>query len=422
MSVQDATVEEAQRQGEPGPRSKLAHRVELSLYRSLDAVENSWREFELRSDCTAFQAFDWLASWFLHVGSLSQVHPIIVVGKLDGDDLVFIFPLAITSGRIRYLTWLGSELCDYNAPLLSKEFPEFVGDRFQAVWDQTINLIREAGVAFDAIHLVKMPGVVGKQPNPFLQLETRPNPSGAYAAELSESWEEFYTAKRSSGRRKADRNRMRGLAKFGEVRLITPEAPDEITAVLEKLFQQKSRSLARKGAGDMFSNPGYQSFFRHLAASAVDPSFLHVSRLDVGNIWAATNVGLVFRRTYYHVVCSYERRAIATFAPGSAHLRELMRFAIDRGCERFDFTIGDEPYKLEWADKKFQLHDHISSASFRGLPAVAALEGLRRLKRTVKHSRYLWQTYLWIRTAVGARRSSRLPDAASRWSDRHPPT
>ena len=79
-----------------------------------------------------------------------------------------------------------------------------------------------------------------------------------------------------------------------DVHLVTPKEPNEIDTVLEKLFQQKSWSLARIGAADVV--PGYRKFFRQLAASAVGRDFLHVSRLEVGDMWAPTNVGLSFRK------------------------------------------------------------------------------------------------------------------------------
>lgn len=394
----------------------VAARIELSLYRSLDAVEGIWREFELRSDCTVFQSFDWIASWLAHVGSHSPVQPLIILGKSHSGNLLFILPLAATAGPVRYLKWLGSELCDYNAPLLSPEFAEHVGDRFPDVWDQAVNLIIQAGVSLDVIHLVKMPERVGAQPHPFLQLRTKLNPNGAYVARLCGSWEQFYGARRSSKRQKADRHRLRRLAKLGEVHLVTPSEPNEIDAVLEKLFQQKSWSLAQIGAANVVANPGYRIFFRRLAKSSTG-NFLHVSRLEVGNTWAATNVGLIFHRTYYHVLCSYERRALAPFGPGSAHLRELIKYAIDHGCERFDFTIGDEPYKLEWADEQIQLYDYVASVGVRGLPVVARLEISRRLARTIKQNRHLWQAYLRLRTAVAAWRARQLPHSAGRWSD-----
>ena len=43
------------------------------------------------------------------------------------------------------------------------------------------------------------------------------------------------------------------------------------------------------------------------------------------------------------MLASYcEDSAVAHFGPGALHLRELLKYAIAPGLQRFDFTIGDE--------------------------------------------------------------------------------
>ena len=83
-------------------------------------------------------------------------------------------------------------------------------------------------------------------------------------------------------------------------------------------------------------------------------------------------------------------RAIAkTAAPptsGRARLRELLKYAIERGLQRFDFTIGDERYKLEWCDSSLKLYDHAAAATWRGWPAARATAARRRLKRLIKQT------------------------------------
>ena len=101
------------------------------------------------------------------------------------------------------------------------------------------------------------------------------------------------------------------------------------------------------GVADIFARPGCREFFSDLALKPATRDLVHVSRLDVGSIVAATNLGLIFRNSYYHVVASDDDGDISRFGPGAAHLRDLLQHAIDRGCRRFDFTIGDERYKLD---------------------------------------------------------------------------
>src|SRR5689334_22780498 len=78
--------------------------IELIIYDDLAVVEEEWRRFERRADCTVFQAFDWLACWYAHIGCRNGVCPAIVVGRLAHETL-FLLPLAITPGTVRRLTF-----------------------------------------------------------------------------------------------------------------------------------------------------------------------------------------------------------------------------------------------------------------------------------------------------------------------------
>ena len=107
-----------------GRRREVPPKLSFHIYGDLAAVESDWRRFERRADCTAFQTFDWLASWHRHIGLREGVRLAIIVGRYGDDEIAFIMPLCVTPERLaRRLCWLGQELCDYNAPLLATDFP-----------------------------------------------------------------------------------------------------------------------------------------------------------------------------------------------------------------------------------------------------------------------------------------------------------
>src|SRR5438445_6656818 len=97
--------------------------IRLSISEDLAAVEEEWRAFEQYADCTVFQSYGWLATWHRNIGTRNRVTPAVVVGRDDDGNILFLLPLAIDAGGIaRRLTWLGSELGDYNAPILAVDF------------------------------------------------------------------------------------------------------------------------------------------------------------------------------------------------------------------------------------------------------------------------------------------------------------
>lgn len=378
--------------------------IDLAVFDSLDAVADDWRAFEATADCTAFQTFAWQSAWQTHIGAIEGARPAIVMGRQNGR-LVFIMPFQIERGGFaRRLTWHASDLCDYNAPLLAPDFARLVPmGAFPELFERVLTTLRsDPRFAFDTVILEKMPEMVGEQPNPFMEIATTPNPSGAHAARLFGTWDTFYTEKRSSATRRRDRTKRKRLGEIGEVALVEPGSAAAIDAALSVLMAQKSAAFARMGVGDLFARPGHAAFYRAVAVDPANRDFVHVSHLDVGGVAAAVNLGLVFRGTYYHVLASYGDGPAAKFGPGAAHLHDLMAHAIGRGCTVFDFTIGDERYKTEWSDMTLTLHDHRRAATVRGTLVTLPATVKARVKLTIKQTPALWALAVRVRSMAAA--------------------
>jgi CelD/BcsL family acetyltransferase involved in cellulose biosynthesis len=220
--------------------------------------------------------------------------------------------------------------------------------------------------------------------------------------QLGSDWATFYKSKRSTPTRARDRTKRRKLSEIGEVRTVSVEGAPEMTRILDTLIQQKSRFFAGMGLGNMFHRPGYLEFYRGLVTSPLASPLIHVSSLQVGEAVAAANLGLVFHGCYYHVLASFDDGELSRFGPGVAHLHDLLRYAIERGCCVFDFTIGDEQYKRDWCDSRIELYDHVAIATLRGALAASILVPKRQLQRWIKQSPILWAIVSQSRARLAA--------------------
>jgi CelD/BcsL family acetyltransferase involved in cellulose biosynthesis len=377
--------------------------IRFSIHEDLVSVEAEWRAFEREADGTVFQTYEWLACWQHHVGIRRQVRPAIVLGR-DAEGLLFLLPLSIYPGSFaRTLEWLGSDLCDYNGPLLAPRISERVDrPRFRKLWAAIVRCLQDdERFHYDFVRLTKMPEQVGGQANLLLVLGVTAHPSAAYLTHLGGSWEEFYAAKRSSATRQRDRTKRRRLADLGAVGLATPKAEGEIVRTLDLLLAQKASALARMGVTNIFANPGHAEFYRALATATASRKLTHVTRLDVGETAASINLGLVHRGRYYHLLASYDGGETSRFGPGAAHLHDLMQYAIERNCSVFDFTIGDHGYKRDWSDTVLVLYDHVAAATLRGALVALPLTAAQHLKRWVKQTPFLWMLAVRVRAMLG---------------------
>jgi CelD/BcsL family acetyltransferase involved in cellulose biosynthesis len=380
--------------------------IRIEVEDDLAAVAADWRAFESAADGTVFQTYDYLACWQRHVGMLTGVRPAIVIGRDAAGAILFLLPLAVRrAGLARALEFLGSDLCDYNGPLLARDFTARAGGQFPALWRAIAQSLRaHPRLAYDFVRLTKMPAEVGGQPNPMLALGVTAHPSGAYLTTLGDTWETFYTAKRSSSTRRRDRTKRKRLSDLGAVGLVNLAGADT-GAALDILMAQKARSFARMGVANLFANPGYPEFYRDLAGGEATGALAHVSRLDVGTVPAALNLGLVYKGRYYHLLASYDDGEVSKFGPGAAHLHDLMQYAIEHGCRVFDFTIGDESYKRDWSDKELVLYDHVSAATARGALAAWPYLAGQRAKRFIKQTPAVWNAVSKARELIGALRA-----------------
>src|SRR5262249_26592280 len=148
---------------------------------------------------------------------------------------------------VRQLRWLGSDLCDYNAPLLGERLREHLGtDGFAPLWGDILALLRSSPrFRFDLIDLHRMPETVGRQVNPFVDLAVTLHPSGAHVATLGDDWEKFYAAKRSSATRKRERGKLKQMAERGEIGFADVHDGIDTVHTMDVLMAQKGRSLAR---------------------------------------------------------------------------------------------------------------------------------------------------------------------------------
>jgi CelD/BcsL family acetyltransferase involved in cellulose biosynthesis len=350
--------------------------VSLVVFTDINAVGEVWKDFQQHADCTVFQAFDWLRQWQHHVGVHWNSIPVIVLGLDRGKQPLFVLPLAIEKrGSVRRLTWLGSELCDYNAPLLIANFSDRVTpDDFGSLWQSVISVIRaESRLQFDVVELDRMPEKVESQKNPFLDLPVMSRTYGGHVATLGKDWNGFFLSKRSGETRKRERRQFKHLAEHGEVRFVDVRTRDDIDRTLKLLIEQKASSYARMRVENIFARPGYLDFFRAIVADPNLRDVIHLSRIDVGETPVATGLGLRFKGRYYLILSSYQDGALARFGPGRAHLQEMMRYAIEHRFDRFDFTIGDEPYKRDWCDVDIKLFGYVEAATMRG-QCVAAMK------------------------------------------------
>ena len=375
--------------------------VLLSVHTEFGTVEAIWRQFEKTADCFAFQSFDFLETWYEHIGVLDNLEIQIVVAWDINAKPLMILPLGIeTNGFVRALTWLGNGVNDYNAPLLAPGFTERVAPgEFSHVWDDIVAALP----SHDLIELMHQPAEIEGQANPFMELATELNASGAHMTMLGVDFDAYYKEKRSAKARSHLRNRRKKLEALGEIAFVQPDTEEELFLSIEKLVDLKTASLNAMGVKNFLMQPGYEDFYRSLATKLNSTGGVYVSHLEVGGEYVAGIWGLVHKQRFYYLLASYDGPTYGRYKPGVQALVETMRWATEQGIKTFDFTVGDESYKSKWCEIHIDLHNHLAANTFRGSIALLKTRLFLSAKRKIKQTPILWDSFTKFRSRFLAR-------------------
>ena len=375
------------------PQRAQSFAIEVSSREA--AVAEAWAELEPHG--APFQRRAWVLPWRRVLAPAFAATPLNVTIRdaQDARPLMFLPLCRRRRWGLTILAFPDRGVSDYNAPLLAPDFDDMVPPReFAALWRAVVTLISDhRQLRCDFVVLERMPERIGRQGNPFLALGVTVNPTGAHHMTMRGPWQQFYRDKRSSATRRHDRSKRKHLGEYGEVRFVSAGTPCEARATLDALFAQKQASFAARGVPDFLARGGTREFFKAMASDPSLAGVVHVSRLAAGETTVAANLGMVFRGRYYHVLASYQAGEIARFGPGTAHLHDLMDYALQRGCSEFDFTIGDESYKRDWCDVAERLVDFRAALTAQGAVAVRATAAAIGAKRLIKHSPTLWAAF-----------------------------
>jgi len=366
------------------------NRVQLRVYDSPDEIEDIWREFERTANASCYQRFDFVSAWHQHIGRRTGHRPYIIAAFNESGDPTFIWPLmAKRRFFLTYLVWPGGKHANYNMGLTDPDWIDTI-DR-DAIWAVFQTARRQS--RFDAVILFNQPETWCGKLNPFFCLANDPSPSFAYCIDLTDGLDAHVGRYRSSKFTKRMRRQLRGLNTMGGINMRRARTRQEALEFLDLHFSQKTARFLQKGLSDPFSEPGLKSFYRDLATrrpgSRNPPLALY--SLNVGGQSCGCYGGSESDGRFSAFFNSIDISLGNGFSIGDVSLWFLGKSLTRRGVTALDLGIGEARYKDQWCNVTDRLFDSCLSMSLRGMVAATMYRNLRRAKRTVKQTPWLWR-------------------------------
>jgi CelD/BcsL family acetyltransferase involved in cellulose biosynthesis len=363
----------------------------ISVFRSIAAAEELWRR--AAADCTGFvfQSFEWQAAYQATIGAAEGVAPCIVHVTDRSGAALLLLPLGLyRQGPLRILRFLGGAVTDYNAPLIAPGFADQItAPDFAALWHQIVDRLPR----FDLFWFRRMPETIEGERNPMVGLPGAGHTRDAYAAHIPQTVEVF-RAGRSPKLFSDGRRQRRRLAEKGEFHLELHLDGAAALDTVAAMARQKSRRYQESGVRDIFAELGYLDFYRSLTDGPMRLPGVHVSRLQVGDTTVATHWGAVHNRRLYWLMPGYEAGDWGRYSCGRLLLESAFEWCIENGMRVLDLTVGDERYKLDWADHSLALYECIGARSRKG----AVYVGYQRAREALKQNERLRTMAQRVRT------------------------
>jgi CelD/BcsL family acetyltransferase involved in cellulose biosynthesis len=367
--------------------------MKITVYEDLDGIEAEWRSFQREAAGTFYQSFEWCSAWIETVGRDADIRARIVTGKDEQGQLRFLLPFGL---RRRWgatvVEWIGSSQINYGYGLYHKSFLPSARQWFGA---EGWSVLHELG-QFDALRLQEMPEHLHGFPHPLLDWTTVPAANRSYAMSLHADYEQIYAAKRSGETRRGNRKRDAKLEKIGNVTFGLPGSIERTHALLDLMFQHQQSRLAESGIRSVFTKEERE--FVHRLAEKGD--ILLPYHLSIDGELAAMMLGARFDNTYWALISSLNAGIARRHSPGDAALRRMIEACCKLGLTRLDFSSGDTPYKMHWADEVLQMREAIRFRTISGLPFAVAMLSTVTAKRAVKQSTILWRLFSMLRARI----------------------
>src|SRR5690349_13181916 len=364
----------------PSPRSVAVSRS--PLVEALELGANAWDGLVTSAgSASPFMSWAWHRAW-------AESAPTDEVGasevlELRGADglLQALLPMRLERARfrrvsVRALTWsIGDAGCpdDLDVPATPEADMTVLAAALEPLPWQVLVL---GNLAAHAPHATRLRDALVARGHTARQQPLWPCPQFALPA----SWD-GYLAGLSANRRQMVRRKERNLRRDYAVTL-TDYDGDRFDAGWRHLLAL--HALRWEGAGGgAFTDPRVTQQQRLFATEMARQNRLWLTTLDLGGQPAAAWYGFTSDRTVYFYQGGRDPR-VEHDSVGLVLMGLMIRRAIERGYQTFNFLRGDDPYKRQWTSSSLTTRETVIFRSGWGglsLRLLDALAGLRSGRR-----------------------------------------
>lgn len=301
---------------------------------ALARLREPWMElFDDAPTASLYQSWEWTSAWWRHYRG--RLHPCIATLH-EGDDLVGLMPMTVTSWLFRALKPMGKGPSCFLHPLARRGHEEAVArSLYEAI---------AGSKQFDYIDLSMIRDtepIVAQFPKSEVYAQ-----HPCHAIRLPATFEEYAKDLPRKFRQKLRHFERKDWRYEGaELHVL---GPGEIDRGMDLLFDYSNRRWEGRTSSVAFQERRMRDLYREWAHAATARGWLRLITLDLDGASIAVLLAARIKKTCYFQMQGFQPECHA-LSPGTMLTADTVRWSIEEGCEHFEFMIGDEGYKQLWA-------------------------------------------------------------------------
>lgn len=378
--------------------AKLRGKWSIQLYDDYAAAEEVWRRLETDGRCTPFQTYDWVTAWYEAAGLGNSVEPLVVVA-LRGREPEVLLPLVkYNRGRLSVISFPDLGVSDYTAPVIAAD-TELSPAEVRSMMAEVLAALPPC----DLVHFNKLAEHIDGTPNPLRWLKgTGLSTTQCFGLPLEASWTKQAERVMDRPLLTTIKRRRAQIAKLGTLTFDQVTDPLALARIWDATLTMRLARFRKLGRQDMLTDAAWQGFYRRLATKTDRTLDVSIATMALNDTIVASCFGITRGSTYYMLIPTFQMGEWDRFMPGMQLFNEMIGRQAAAGIRYFDFTIGNEGYKLRFGAKQRPLFEWLSPRSAKGIKAYIAWRVKLVLARNPRMFDLAKKARAWLRASPPA--------------------
>ncbi|MFN8522560.1 MAG: GNAT family N-acetyltransferase [Chloroflexota bacterium] len=333
-----------------------------------------------------FMTPEWLETWWRHLGPGYGLRLLTVEDEHGPRAIAPLHRAQVGATPFFALRPLGLGVTDYADLLLPPDPPTR-----ERCAEALLSSLVGAHTTWDALDLQNLPSespTIAALLGACRRLGLRSRLLDGHARpriDLRSGWEAVLGSKTGKFRYNL-RSRLRRLGEHGRVSFRRAVTREDVSAAIDVLAGLHARRWEGQYTATVFSrSASAREFYREACERYARRGMLDLVLLEVGGRPVAGSLGFIDRHTYFYYLPAWDPD-LAPLAPSSILLAHLIETACERRLTRFDFMLGDEPYKAQWATEECRtarlVIGNVGARGAAALESIVAWHGARQWARS----------------------------------------